>query len=134
MLFTPVSKWVKVTQSCPTLCDPMDCTVRGILQARILELVAVPSKGDLPNPESKSRSPACGWILYHLSHQGNPCPRERINELGLSGFRSSLLSLKVSIKIDKWYEPKKSATKMDFITAYILVTIVTPFLSSVHFL
>ena len=28
---------VKVTQSCPTLCNPMDCTVRGILQARILE-------------------------------------------------------------------------------------------------
>ena len=27
----------KVAQSCPTLCDPMDCTVRGILQARILE-------------------------------------------------------------------------------------------------
>ena len=28
---------VKVSQSCPTLCDPMDYTVRGILQARILE-------------------------------------------------------------------------------------------------
>ena len=28
---------VKGTQSCPTLCDPMDYTVHGILQARILE-------------------------------------------------------------------------------------------------
>ena len=28
---------VKVTQSCPTVCDPMDCIVYGILQARILE-------------------------------------------------------------------------------------------------
>ena len=27
---------VKVIQSCPTLCDPMDCIVHGILQARIL--------------------------------------------------------------------------------------------------
>ena len=27
---------------CPTLCDPTDCTVHGILQARILEWVAVP--------------------------------------------------------------------------------------------
>ena len=27
---------VKVTQLCPTLCDPVDCTVHGILQARIL--------------------------------------------------------------------------------------------------
>ena len=33
---------VKVTQSCPTLCDPMDYTVHGILQARILEWVAIP--------------------------------------------------------------------------------------------
>ena len=42
---------VLVTQSCPTLCDPMDCSpqrssVHGILQARILEWVAIPlSKG-----------------------------------------------------------------------------------------
>ena len=33
---------VKVTQLCPALCDPMDCTVHKILQARILEWVAVP--------------------------------------------------------------------------------------------
>ena len=33
---------VKVTQSCPTLCDPMDVTVHRILQAYILEWVAVP--------------------------------------------------------------------------------------------
>ena len=38
----------KSLQSCPTLCDPMDCSpqdtsVRGILQARILEWVAMPS-------------------------------------------------------------------------------------------
>ena len=33
---------VKVTQSCLTLCDPMDYTVHGILQARILEWVAFP--------------------------------------------------------------------------------------------
>ena len=32
--------WVKVAQSCPSLCDPMDLTVYGILQARILEWVA----------------------------------------------------------------------------------------------
>ena len=31
---------MKVAQSCPTLCNPMDYTVHGILQARILEWVA----------------------------------------------------------------------------------------------
>ena len=33
---------VKVSQSCPTFYDPIDYTVHGILQARILELVAIP--------------------------------------------------------------------------------------------
>ena len=33
---------VKVSQLCLTLCDPMDCTVHGLLQARILEWVAFP--------------------------------------------------------------------------------------------
>ena len=32
---------VKVTQSCPTLCNPMDCIVYIILQARILQWVAL---------------------------------------------------------------------------------------------
>ena len=37
-----------LSRSCPTLCDPKDCSppgssVRGILQARILEWIAVPS-------------------------------------------------------------------------------------------
>ena len=33
---------VKVTQSCLTLCDPVDYTVHEILQAKILEWVAFP--------------------------------------------------------------------------------------------
>ena len=33
---------MKVTQSCPTLCNPMDYTVHGIFQARVLEWVAFP--------------------------------------------------------------------------------------------
>ena len=33
---------MKVAQLCPTLCDPIDRIVHGILQARILELVASP--------------------------------------------------------------------------------------------
>ena len=54
-LFYESEKWkVKVAQSCPTLCDPMDYIVHGILQARILEWVAFPfSRGS-----SQPRSPA----------------------------------------------------------------------------
>ena len=54
---------MKVAQLCLILCDPMDCgapgsSVHGLLQARILERVAFPSPGDLPNPEIKPWSPA----------------------------------------------------------------------------
>ena len=47
---------MKGPQLCPTLWDPMDYRVHGVLQARILEWVAVPSPGDLPNPGIKPRS------------------------------------------------------------------------------
>ena len=53
----PYKVKVKVTQSCLTLCNPLYYTVHGILQARILEWVAFPSPGDLPNPVVKARSP-----------------------------------------------------------------------------
>ena len=62
-----------VARSCLILCDPIDCSppdssVHGILQARILEWVAIPPPGDLPNPDIEPVSPAsphCRWILYH---------------------------------------------------------------------
>ena len=52
----------------------MDCSlpgssVHGILQARILEWVAIPSPGDIPNPGIEQGSQHCRQILYHLSHQ-----------------------------------------------------------------
>ena len=44
-----------VAQSCLTLCDPIDCnppasSVHGLIQARILELVAISFSRDLPDP------------------------------------------------------------------------------------
>ena len=49
---------VKVAQLFLTLFNPMDYTLRGILQARILEWVAFPFSKDLPNPRIEPRSPA----------------------------------------------------------------------------
>ena len=49
---------MKVAQSCLTLCDPMDYTVHGILQARILEWVAIPfSRG---SSQSRDRTQVSG--------------------------------------------------------------------------
>ena len=57
----PPGSEVKVAQSCPTLCNPMDYTVHGILQARILEWVVFPFSR-VSNPGL----PHCRQILYYL--------------------------------------------------------------------
>ena len=54
---------VLVAQLRLTLCDPIACnppgsSAHGILPARILEWVAIPSPGDLPDPGIESGSPA----------------------------------------------------------------------------
>ena len=45
----------KIAQSCPTLCNPMDCSLPGssvhwIFQAIVLEWIAISFSRDLPNP------------------------------------------------------------------------------------
>ena len=52
--------WVKIAQSCPTLCDPVDCSlpgssVHGILQARILEWVAISFSRGSSRPGDQTR-------------------------------------------------------------------------------
>ena len=46
---------VKVTQLCPTPCSPMNYTVHGILQARILEWVAIPFSRGTPQPRDHTQ-------------------------------------------------------------------------------
>ena len=46
---------VKVAQSCPTLCDPMDYTAHGIPQARILEWVACPFSSGSSQPRNQTQ-------------------------------------------------------------------------------
>ena len=60
-----------------SLCDPMDCSllgssVRGILQARILEWVSFPSLGDLLNPGIKPTSPALADRFFTTEPPGQP--------------------------------------------------------------
>ena len=74
--FFDVLSLVLASQSCPTLCNPMDCSppdfyVHGILQARILEWVAIPfSRGVSPTQGLNPGLPHCRQILYHLSRWG----------------------------------------------------------------
>ena len=50
-----VLTFVKVTQSCLTLCDPMAYIVCGILQARILEWVAFPFSRGSSQPRDRTQ-------------------------------------------------------------------------------
>ena len=63
---------VKGAQSCPTLCNSMDCTVYGILQARRLEWVAFPFSRVLSNPGVEPRSPALQADSLPVEPQGKP--------------------------------------------------------------
>ena len=93
---------VKLLLSCPTLCDPMDCSplgssVHGILQARILEWVAIPcsrassyprygtqvsclphwQEGSLPlAPPGKPRSDPSGGNSVHSRCPAYMCSRD----------------------------------------------------------
>ena len=59
----------EVTRSCPTLGNPMNCRVHGILQARIPEWIAFPfSRGSSQPKESNQGLLHCRQILYQLSY------------------------------------------------------------------
>ena len=73
-------KWQKsvlVAQSCPTLCNSVDCSlpgssVLGIFQARILEWVAISfSKGIFPTQGLNVGLVHFRQIFYYLNHQGS---------------------------------------------------------------
>ena len=71
-----LSMKVLVAQSCPTLCDLMDCSppgpsAYGMSQARILEEVAISFPKGSSRPRGSNPSLLrCRWILYPLTHQG----------------------------------------------------------------
>ena len=66
---------VLVGPTCLTLCNPMDCSppcssVHGILQARILEWVAMPFFRGSSQSRNRTQVLHCRQILYHTSHLG----------------------------------------------------------------
>ena len=60
----------EVTQSCPPLCDPVDCSPpaplsMGFSRQEYWSGLPFPSPGDLPNPGIEPVSCIGKWILYH---------------------------------------------------------------------
>ena len=62
----------KAAQSCLTLCNSMDYTVHGILQARILEWVPFPFSRGSSQPRIEPRSPALQVASLPAEPQGKP--------------------------------------------------------------
>ena len=65
---------VKVTQSCPTLCNPMDYTYRvhGIFQARILEWVTFPFSRGSSQPRDRAQVSHIAADSLPAEPQGKP--------------------------------------------------------------
>ena len=67
-----------LSQSCLTLCDPMDCnppgfSVHGESPGKNIGMgFHALLQGIFPTQGSNSGLPHCRWILNHLSHQGGP--------------------------------------------------------------
>ena len=83
----------EVTQSCLTLCNPVDCSlsgssVHGILQARILEWVAISFSRGSSQPRDGTGSPALQADALPSEPPGKPIFHGRGGYKGI--FRQSL--------------------------------------------
>ena len=63
---------VKVTQSCPIHREPMDCTLHGILQARILEWLAVHFSRGSSQPRDGTQVSHIAGALFTIEHHRSP--------------------------------------------------------------
>ena len=103
-----------VSQSCSTLCDPMDCSppdfsVHEIFQARILEWVAISFSRGSPNPGIKPGSPALQADSFT-----NWATREALYK-----YRASLLST-VSRRVGNDWETLTYSSANIFLNFWVL--------------
>ena len=90
-------KWSEVAQLCPTLCDPMDCSlpgssIHGIFQAGVLAWVAISFSRGSSQTRDQTRSHTLqadtlpseppGKPLYHLSLSLSICKMESLTSKG----------------------------------------------------
>ena len=90
----------EVAQSCPTLCDPMDCSLpgssHGILQARVLEWVAISFSRGSPNPGIQPWSSA--FQADTLTSEPPGKERSIIKETSIWGVERKPLEAKLQVR------------------------------------
>ena len=84
--FVSLESESEVAQSCPTLCDPVDCTlpgssIHGILQAVIPEWVAISFSRGSSRPRNQTWVSRIGGRRFNLwvKLEGNPKTIQRLN-------------------------------------------------------
>ena len=116
----------EVTQSCPTLCEPMECSlpdssVHGIFQARVLERVAISvSRGSSQFRDGTLVSCIASRCFYHLSHQGR-CFFDKL---------ISLINWKLHVRNFPDTHPSNQSLKSLFLTLYYILNLPSDFTSA----
>ena len=118
-------KVVKVTQSCPTVSDHL--SVHGILQARILEWIAIPFSRDIPNPGMEPVPPALQADSLLSELPGKPLGERQellykescYRELGKGVKRWCLTYIYFPLLISQWSEEEFSS--LDMLSAFHLL-------------
>ena len=131
---------VKVTQSCPTLCDPMDYAVHGILQARILEWVAFSFSRGSSQPRDRTQVSECSnyhtiGLISHTSkvvlkilqarlHQYMKCELSDVQAGFRKGKRTRNQIVNIRWIIEKAIEFQKSIyfCFIDYAKAFVWIT------------
>ena len=93
-------KHAKLLQSCPTLCNPMDysspgSSVHGILQARLLEWVAMPSSRGSSWSRDQTHV-SCGYCIAGGFFTAEPPGKLHISQK-TSEFNSSIVYISLSM-------------------------------------
>ena len=99
-----------VTRSCLTLCDPMDCSppassVHEILQARILEWVAISSSRRSSRPRDRTCVSCIGrWVLYHWATLEAPLYKSLMGKYYFLNHKNTQIKIILFVSDEKNWE------------------------------
>ena len=129
ILNAPVTATALGAQSCPPLCNPMDCSlpvssVLGILQARILEWVAIPFSRGSFQPRIKP-----GYLALHadsLPSEPSGKPHDVAKSFFKNEFKKDIITIGSSSSISGYIpEGNQITILMSFLHIHVTAALLT---------